>query len=440
MSRYGWDRDELYFLSAAHHLALGYVDFPPLIAVVGWMIDKIAPHSLVALRMVSLAAGAATVLLVAFIVRELGGGRRAQMDRGTGLGADPLHPGVGKHLSPDLARRARVVRVPVRGGSAVRAPRAAALAAARPDRRHRARGQVHDRLPDPGLRRRAAADPGATAAGERRGPGWGWRSPRRCWRRTWSGRYSTAGRASTSSPARTRRPRRAPRAPPISPSSCCSSGRPACSPSPAWSGCGDAACARSRSSRSSSRWSSCWSAAAATTRSRPTRWPWPPERSPSTGGCEGRRRLALLAAAVALQAAVIALAGPIVVPFYSTRQLVSSSVWKIGYFKDEIGWPEMTAQVERAWAARPANERAGGAILAHNYGEASALAFYGHGLPTDSQRTPQLAVLAPGAAPGALRPHRRLRHGPPLSAFAARGGHWPTSTTGGISTTKNAAS
>ena len=56
MSRYGWDRDELYFLSAAHHLALGYVDSPPLIAVAGWVVDKLAPGSLVALRMVSLAA------------------------------------------------------------------------------------------------------------------------------------------------------------------------------------------------------------------------------------------------------------------------------------------------------------------------------------------------------------------------------------------------
>jgi 4-amino-4-deoxy-L-arabinose transferase-like glycosyltransferase len=78
MSRYGWDRDELYFLSAAHHLALGFVDFPPLIAVVGWIVDTLAPNSLLALRMVSLAAGAGTVILVAFIARELGGGHGAQ--------------------------------------------------------------------------------------------------------------------------------------------------------------------------------------------------------------------------------------------------------------------------------------------------------------------------------------------------------------------------
>ena len=78
MSRYGWDRDELYFLSAAHHLAFGYVDFPPLIALAGWFVDQFAANSLIALRAVSLAAGAATVVLVAFTVRELGGGERAQ--------------------------------------------------------------------------------------------------------------------------------------------------------------------------------------------------------------------------------------------------------------------------------------------------------------------------------------------------------------------------
>jgi hypothetical protein len=95
----------------------------------------------------------------------------------------------------------------------------------------------------------------------------------------------------------------------------------------------------------------------------------------------GPRRL-LLASAMALQLAVIALAGPIIVPFYSTRQLVNSSIWKMGFFKDEIGWPEMTAQVEHAWKGLPPADHANAAVLAHNYGEASALRFYGRGLPT----------------------------------------------------------
>jgi hypothetical protein len=93
------------------------------------------------------------------------------------------------------------------------------------------------------------------------------------------------------------------------------------------------------------------------------------------------RRMLLLGGAVALQAVVIALAGPIIVPLYSTRQLVSSNIWKVGYFKDEIGWQEMTSQVQRAWSQLPPSDRVGSAILAHNYGEASALAFYGRGLP-----------------------------------------------------------
>jgi hypothetical protein len=122
------------------------------------------------------------------------------------------------------------------------------------------------------------------------------------------------------------------------------------------------------------------------------------------------RRLAIVAAAVTAQVAVIAFAGPIIVPFYSTRQLVHSSVWKVGYFKDEIGWPEMTAQVTRAWAALPPSERNGGAILASNYGEASALAFYGHGLP---------AILSGHLSWQYWHPARLPQH------FVVTVGYWP---------------
>ena len=35
--RYGYFRDELYYLACARHLALGYVDQPPMIAIVTWL-------------------------------------------------------------------------------------------------------------------------------------------------------------------------------------------------------------------------------------------------------------------------------------------------------------------------------------------------------------------------------------------------------------------
>jgi hypothetical protein len=91
------------------------------------------------------------------------------------------------------------------------------------------------------------------------------------------------------------------------------------------------------------------------------------------------RRVLVLPALLLVQFADVALAGPIVVPFYSTRQMVRTPrVWKSGFFKDEIGWQEMTLQVERAWSALPRRERA--VVMARNYGEAGALRLYGRGL------------------------------------------------------------
>ncbi|HSR25655.1 MAG TPA: glycosyltransferase family 39 protein [Candidatus Eisenbacteria bacterium] len=77
--RYGWHRDELYYLASARHLELGYVDYPPVIPAIARLIQVAAPDSVVALRFTSVLAGALVVVLAALIARELGGGKRAQV-------------------------------------------------------------------------------------------------------------------------------------------------------------------------------------------------------------------------------------------------------------------------------------------------------------------------------------------------------------------------
>ena len=145
--------------------------------------------------------------------------------------------------------------------------------------------------------------------------------------------------------------------------------------------------------------SSYWSADAATTRCRPIPSPSPLERSPFEGWLRPGRRLLLPAVLVVMQVAVIVLAAPIVVPFYSTGPMVRSGVWKTGFFKDEIGWPEMTEQVERAWRRLSHTERAEGVVLAENYGEASALQFYGHNLGPVLERPPSWQYWRPPELP-----------------------------------------
>jgi hypothetical protein len=76
--RYGYFRDELYYLACARHLAFGYVDQPPMIAIVTWLTVHTIGTSLHALHFLPALAGAATIWLTAMIARELGGGRFAQ--------------------------------------------------------------------------------------------------------------------------------------------------------------------------------------------------------------------------------------------------------------------------------------------------------------------------------------------------------------------------
>jgi len=76
---YGVFRDELYYVACGRHLAWGYVDHPPFVALVAALTTKLFGVSYVALRLVSAVALAATVLLVGDTARELGGGRFARL-------------------------------------------------------------------------------------------------------------------------------------------------------------------------------------------------------------------------------------------------------------------------------------------------------------------------------------------------------------------------
>lgn len=78
-TRYGYHRDELYFIVAGSHPAFGYPDQPPLVPLLSWAMNALAPGSLLLLRAPSALAAAATTVLTALIAREVGGGPRAQI-------------------------------------------------------------------------------------------------------------------------------------------------------------------------------------------------------------------------------------------------------------------------------------------------------------------------------------------------------------------------
>jgi len=74
-TRYGYFRDGLYYLACAEHLAFGYVDQPPLIAVLGWIARHTFGTSLPALLLWPALAGASRIILTAAFARELGAQR-----------------------------------------------------------------------------------------------------------------------------------------------------------------------------------------------------------------------------------------------------------------------------------------------------------------------------------------------------------------------------
>ncbi|WP_051215179.1 ArnT family glycosyltransferase [Granulicoccus phenolivorans] len=98
-ARYGWHRDELYFLEAGRHLAWGYVDQPPFTPLLARLADTIAPGNLLVLRIAPALATAGTVATGSLFVRELGGDRRRQVLGAVAVAAGAFTLGIGHLLS-----------------------------------------------------------------------------------------------------------------------------------------------------------------------------------------------------------------------------------------------------------------------------------------------------------------------------------------------------
>jgi hypothetical protein len=71
--RYGYFRDELYYIACARHFDFGYVDQPPLSILLLRLSQLLLGDSLFAIRLLPALAGAATVALTGIIAHEIGG-------------------------------------------------------------------------------------------------------------------------------------------------------------------------------------------------------------------------------------------------------------------------------------------------------------------------------------------------------------------------------
>ena len=75
---YGYFRDEFYYLACGHHLAWGFVDHGPIVAVQARVGELLFGESVFGIRVLSAMAGAATVFLTGMLAWAMGGRSPAQ--------------------------------------------------------------------------------------------------------------------------------------------------------------------------------------------------------------------------------------------------------------------------------------------------------------------------------------------------------------------------
>lgn len=88
-TRYGWHRDEFYYLICGRRLAWGYVDQPPLTPLLARLASYL-PGGVLGMRLLAIAAQVGVVVLTPILTAEFGGRRRAQLLTAAAAAAMPL--------------------------------------------------------------------------------------------------------------------------------------------------------------------------------------------------------------------------------------------------------------------------------------------------------------------------------------------------------------
>ena len=96
---YDYFRDELYFFACADHLAWGYVDQPPAVAVLVKLSTTLFGTSLIGIHILPAFAGALKIVLTGMIVRELGGRRFAQFLAAVAVLFAPVYLSIDAYIS-----------------------------------------------------------------------------------------------------------------------------------------------------------------------------------------------------------------------------------------------------------------------------------------------------------------------------------------------------
>ena len=99
---YGVFRDELYYIACGRRPGWGYVDQPPLVGWVAWLVAQVAGESHLALRVVAALAMAATVWLAGRTAAALGGGPFARALAGLATGLAPVVLSLGSYYSMNV--------------------------------------------------------------------------------------------------------------------------------------------------------------------------------------------------------------------------------------------------------------------------------------------------------------------------------------------------